>query len=524
MKKDRRRQSTILVIEDNQTLAKSLGEILESEGFHPVIRHTGTAGLDACRRHDAGVAVLDLRLPDMDGLEVLTRLKDQKPDIKVIINTAHADLESALGAINREAFAYTKKGETLEDLLHHVHRAFHAYYAGYSARLEAEINRRAAELRASEELHRITIENISDPVFITDDAGGFTFICANVWHILGFTADDIRAMGNIAKLTGEGLFRHEDLIREGEIRNIEAVMTDKSGQQRDFLISVKRVAIQGGTILYVCRDITEHKKALLALKIKEQQLHRAEKMEAVGNLAAGIAQDFNDMLGAIILNTELVMPAVAGAAHQKALEDVLTTSNRAAGLVKQFLIFSRRTAPVREPVRASALLKEALTLLRPTVPETVAFRYEERCDTDRILINPAEFHQIVINLFNNAVHAMGNEKGEIAVALTNETLAENAAEIHPETAPGTYVKLLVRDTGPGVPPEHIPRIFDPLFTTKRPGEGAGMGLAVIRGIVEDCGGAVAVSSAPGKGSAFAAYLPAHEPEATETEDRRWPAS
>ena len=232
-------------------------------------------------------------------------------------------------------------------------------------------------------------------------------------------------------------------------------------------------------------------------------------MEAVGTLAGGIAHDFNNILAAIIGYSEMALTdSPKFSASEGYLQQVLKAGLRAKDLVQQILAFSRmKIHQERIPTAIQPLIVEALKLLRASLPSTIEIRQNISDEDGMVLGDATEIHQVLINLCTNAAQAMEEKGGVLEISLSEETIDSNAPGTPEGLSSGQYIRLTVCDTGHGMDPGILDRIFDPYFTTKEVGRGSGLGLAVVHGIVKNHGGAVTVSSKPGEGTTFVVYLP-----------------
>ncbi len=249
----------------------------------------------------------------------------------------------------------------------------------------------------------------------------------------------------------------------------------------------------------------------------ETRLLHSQKMEALGTLAGGIAHDFNNILNIILGYTELAAEDLpADHPVHDHLHEISTAGQRASRLVKQILTFCRRDDETLRPVRLQPVIQEALEMIRATIPRTIEIEedIDPRCGS--VLADPTSIHQVMMNLCANAWHAMRAGGGTLSVSLDEVRLSASEAAYYINLEPGPHARIIVTDTGQGMDEEILKRIFDPYFTTKEPGEGTGLGLATVHGIVISHGGAITVESAPGMGSAFTILLPlcAAHPEET----------
>ncbi len=262
-------------------------------------------------------------------------------------------------------------------------------------------------------------------------------------------------------------------------------------------------------------DIADRERAAHERVKLEEKLRQAQKMEAIGTLAGGIAHDFNNILAGIIGFADLGMQEVNDpAASGQSFSEILRASQRARDLVRQILAFSRHREQERHPLHLDDTVQEALRLLRASLPPAVAIDVQITPNTPTVLANSTQIHQIATNLVTNAAHAIGEKTGTVGVRVGVFQVDEDFARTHPDLRPGRYVQLSVSDNGRGMSPETMGRIFEPFFTTKAPGEGTGLGLSVVHGLMKSFDGAVTVYSEPGAGTTFHLYFPAVEFGAT----------
>ena len=264
-------------------------------------------------------------------------------------------------------------------------------------------------------------------------------------------------------------------------------------------------------IFCMLRDLTEQKQTE-NFKIQfEKQLRNSQKMEAIGTLAAGIAHDFNNILGAILLNTELAMKYIPeDHENYQRLNEVIKSSHRAKLLVEQILTFSRQTNYEKKSIQLIPLIKETTKFFRASCPSSIDIRNKITTENDRIIGDPSQIHQLLMNLCNNARYAIKNNSGLIEINLAEKFIKDHDSSTYPELTPGYYLILTVKDNGSGIDEKIMDRIYEPFFTTKNVGEGTGLGLSVVHGIVKSLNGDIFVSSRPGKGTIVDVFIPGIE--------------
>ena len=301
----------------------------------------------------------------------------------------------------------------------------------------------------------------------------------------------------------------------GEVRPRSFEVTCKDGSRK--IIRLRLVTMETGDQLLIYEDITETQRL-------EEQLRQTQKMEAIGTLAGGIAHDFNNILASLIGYTELAIDYVDDKKELlEDLQEVRKAGNRAKDLVSQILAFSRQSEKELKPIKAEPIVKEALKLLRSSLPTTIEIRDNILSDA-LVMADPTQIHQVMMNLCTNASHAMQEKGGILEVALTDVYLDSSFTSRYPDIKTGNFLKLTVRDTGHGIAPDILDQIFNPFFTTKEKGEGTGLGLSVVHGIIKSAGGTITVYSEPEEGSEFNLYLPIIEREVKEEQGFEIPLS
>jgi PAS domain S-box-containing protein len=384
-----------------------------------------------------------------------------------------------------------------------------------TARDITDLRRTEEALRESEERYRLLVESASETVLLRRGDGIIVYANPAALELLHATKRE--------ELVGRNYldFVHPD-GREESVRRIRRSLAEGwvAPRREHRLVALDGQVIDvestGLALIYrgqrhllgVFHDITERKKGEKEKVALQEQLQHAQKMEAIGTLAGGIAHDFNNILTAILGYAELAsfnMPEDSDA--QNNIQQALKAARRAKDLVKQILAFSRQGQQERKPLDIRPIVKEGIKFLRASLPSTIEIRQSIEGELGVIEADPTQIHQVLMNLCTNASHAMRERGGILEVSLTKFDLLPGLSSPYPAMGPGPYLKLRVKDTGSGIPAEVLPKIFDPYFTTKEVGEGTGLGLAVVHGIIKSYKGGITVSSEPGKGTTFEIYIP-----------------
>ncbi|WP_163338197.1 PAS domain S-box protein [Desulfopila sp. IMCC35008] len=406
--------------------------------------------------------------------------------------------------------------EKSEDVVNGDGEVIHSY--GFTQDI-TELKAAEAALKENEERFRKAVTLSPLPLMIHSEDGEVIFINELWKELTGYTEQDIptiadwteKAYGERKEDNREYIANLYDLNR----RVYEGLynVTTKDGRTLTWdFCSAPLGKLTDGKRLVIskAKDVTEQLAGENERRNLEDRLRQAQKMEAIGTLAGGIAHDFNNILGAILGYSELVQEdCPAGSMMRNDIDQVVEASYRAKELVKQILAFSRQTETDVQALQPAIIIKEAIKMLRASLPATIDIQQVIDQDVGLVFADPTEIHQILTNLCTNAYHSMEKTGGTLSISLKNKEL--NSADLihEPHLQPGLFVEISVRDTGHGISRHVIDKIFDPFFTTKEVGKGTGMGLSIIHGIVKKSNGFVCCQSVPDEGTTFHVYLPVH---------------
>ncbi|MDQ5988046.1 MAG: Sensor histidine kinase RcsC [Syntrophus sp. SKADARSKE-3] len=372
-----------------------------------------------------------------------------------------------------------------------------------------ELKLKEDALIKSERRYSEILEEIEDGYYEVDLKGSVTFFNKVACKITGYEPDEMMGK-NYRDLTDKNnadkafTIFHKVYVSGQPANLYDWELIRKDGSRRLIESSVSIIKNDHGVKVgfqSIARDVTDRKKL-------QERLSQAQKMEAIGTLAAGIAHDFNNILGAIMGYTELYQDQVRDRPKiYSSMEHVLLAANRAKDLVQQILTFSRQAEHEMKPTKIVPIAKEVAKFIRASLPTTIEIQQSMKTDSDVVMADPTQIHQILMNLCTNAGHAMKDTGGVLQLFLESIFIDKEDLARYPGLSEGQYLDIMVGDNGLGIRPDHLERIFDPYFTTKKKGEGTGLGLAVVHGIVEDHGGLIKVYSEMGRGTIFHVYLP-----------------
>ena len=388
-----------------------------------------------------------------------------------------------------------------------------------------------AEGRNSDERFKKLVENLQEGIWEVDRHFEGSFVNSRMAGLLGYSVEEMAGRSFFDFIDEKSTPALESRLKGRKYKlnePLEVQFVKKDGARIHALLEYAPYIDESGGFsgaLTSIMDISERKKAEMEKLELEARLRQSAKLEAIGTLAGGIAHDFNNILSSIIGFTELSLFSIPQDHSLRGnLEEILKAGNRAADLVRQILMFGRRTRLEKMPIRTNSIVKEALKMLRSTLPATIAIKDNITSEPLAIVSEPSQIHQLVVNLCTNAAHAMFDDGGLLEITLDrvetdrvepDRSDSNDCNETKPENG---FLRLRVSDTGCGIPKEQLEKIFDPYYTANEQNNGSGLGLSVVHGIAASHGGRVDVESEPGKGSVFSVYLPL-----ARTKEKRAPA-
>lgn len=540
----------VLVVEDQPAQLHTLVGMIQDEGFDVSGCATAAEALELVRTTTFAAAVVDLRLPDMDGTQLLEKIQAIDGRVPVVINTAYGSFDSAKRAVNLGAFAYTEKAQDPKDLLKHVHAAIRWRLESYAKKLEAAVAAQTQELRRSNEELRIQImerKQAHDALRESEarlaeaqriaDLGSFerTLPNAEIWwsdalyRLFGvdpshFTPTAERFTELVAtddRAIFEQGFSH--LLATGTALDIQFRASKAGGTTHHFRAIAKATTDADGNIVGYCGTVQDITKTRNAEESREQltdQLRHAQKMEAVGTLATGVAHDFNNSLTAILGYAEVArMRLPSNSEADEALDGIVKASEQAGRVTRSLLTFSRKNVRERSPLDVNKLINETIEMLRHTLPAAIELTYDEPTSQAFWVEGDAsQLQQVLVNLALNARDAMLN-RGQIRI-----TLRPSRPSLRETETPDRrrqMLSLTVADTGSGMSEEVRRRVFEPFYTTKSRTHGTGLGMAIAHGIISDHGGEIEIESVEGEGTRINILLPLCNPPHSSVRDSSW---
>lgn len=554
------KESVILTIDDEQVIRESVSAYLEDHDYTVLLAEDGREGLRMVDNFEVDLVLVDLRMPELSGLAVLAELQKKQPDLPVIVISGTGEIDDVVKALRLGAWDYLLKPiSDLQMLLHAIGRVLEKKRLlqenrQYQINLEQLVNEKTRELsEINTRLKRVveSTKNLlgcgrleeSAELLLNEFAAHMDATGGSIYAVTTNGLQQLASLdgGHAAPLIPfplePGSVFHRVMEKDeplflDDIEKDSTIVASGGDKYRDNSLLVFPIsAIKGETVAILSLhskkrppfSVQDHDIGTIlasyagealqvanvsaALQNSEERLRQAHKMEAIGTLAGGISHDFNNILAAIIGYTDLSL------VHEKChddirrnLEQVKNAGNRAKDLVSQILAFSRTEEVVENPIDIAPIMKEAMKLLRATIPSSISIEADIPEELGKVFIDPTRIYQLLMNLCTNAAHAMQTGEGTLSVRFSPIAAYRLPGDAE-RSKSKDWLVLSVGDTGTGINKEDRARIFDPYFTTKEKGEGTGLGLAMVHAIVRSCGGTIKVESTPGQGSVFHLFFP-----------------
>ncbi|MGE5342615.1 MAG: response regulator [Candidatus Omnitrophota bacterium] len=524
---------SILIIEDEAAVRKSSRNFLEDYNYQILEAENGRIGLEIFEKEKPDLVLVDLRMPEINGMEVLARIRKQSPDTPIIIMSGTGVIRDVVEALRLGAWNYLLKPiEDLTVLRHAVEKALERARLIrenrlYQEHLEEEVKRRtfelektAQELRKSEEKYRSIYENLQDIYFETLPDGHVLEVSPSLESYFHFKPDRIigKKINDFYVYPAERERLLELLSQHGKVTDYEITLDTKFGEIIPCSITAHFQYDSNHQPLKICgtlRDIRERKQAEMEKGKLTEQLNQAQKIEALGSLTGGIAHDFNNLLTVINGHAEMALRKLEkNIPIDKDINAIWQAGKRAEKLTRQLLAFSRKQIYKPTVLELNEILSNMKSMLIRLIGEDIRMDLRYGSDLTDIKADPGQIEQVVMNLIVNARDAINENKGGREKRITIETqkvmVDKRVAMDHPGIREGNYVVLSVSDTGIGMTEEVKSKIFEPFFTTKEKGKGTGLGLSTVYGIARQNRAHVCVHSEPGQGARFEIFWPVAE--------------
>ncbi|QTA80801.1 Two component system response regulator/histidine kinase, PAS domain-containing [Desulfonema limicola] len=477
----------ILIVDDDELVRALFANALSLKGYGFDTAASGKEALEKIKKSSFNLVLLDIDLPDIKGTDLLVSIKQFYPDIIAIMITGSLSADKIVRSLNLGAFGYIQKPVNMDEL-----------YVMIKEGIEKQDLIKQIKL-ARDEWEK-TFDAIDDIIIITDkdqiitkiNRAGFKMFGSEFKELTGLHCDELMCEEkndcDYYKTMQEGSdFSpvHYELVNNKLGVHLQVTASPLLDDNVNF-----------SGLVFIARDITEQKKM-------EARLLHLNKIEAIGSLAGGIVHDFNNILSPIIGFAELLLNDLPpGSVTRDDANEILIAANRGKELVKQILLFSRQGEEKTVCMKIYPVVEETIKMVKAMLPANIKIRTDIENVSEFVMTDPSKIHQIIMNLCTNAFHAMQEKGGVLEVSMSKiENQEDKGLPLK------NHIRLMVKDNGYGIDKHTALHIFEPYFTTKAPGQGTGMGLPTIYGIVKAMGGEINFKSEPGKGSIFYVDLP-----------------
>lgn len=500
------RSSRVLVVEDEGLIAEEIKDRLERMGVNVVaMSATGEDAVQRAGELRPSIILMDIRLRgSMDGIEAASRISHLY-NIPIVYLTAHSDDATLARAKQTTPYGYLLKPFEERDLRIVLEMALHKHVT-------------EVELKQSRELYAETLSGLIEGVISADDRACVSFMNPAAERMTKWSAgeakghpiSEVLSIRNVATRVEMHGFMGRVLITGEPLILDEALLVSRDGSEIPVFESIAPLRNSSKSVtgaVLVLRDLTEKKRADAALKEASQRIQNMQKMDAIGRLAGGIAHDVGNMMMIVLGNGEIVLNKLCQNAgcHGK-LDAILRAANHSSTLTRQLLAFSRKQALSPKPLMLNEVVESMHQMLVSLLSKQIQIETRLSDAIPMVLADKGQLEQVVMNLSINARDAMPN--GGTLTFETSNLSIDKPDSSFPDLKPGQYVMLTVSDTGVGITDEAKAHLFEPYFTTKKAGEGTGMGLAAVFGIIMQLNGRIDAQSVLNKGATFRIFLPA----------------
>jgi two-component system, NtrC family, sensor kinase len=504
----------ILIIDDEPDIREIVGLSLSDAGYVIETAIDGVDGIERCREFDPHIVLTDIRMPRMDGIQVLSHLKKHHPHIEVIVATAFAEMGLAIQSLQLDASDFITKpidhGALIVALMRAKERVIsRKKLQDYTRFLEEGWTETTQELRATYTYQQKLIESSMDGILGCDAQERIITFNRCLERMLGYTPAEVRQQMTLGQLFESHQLTRirqtltaEELGGPNQLALIETRMRAKNGSLIPIQLSATMLMEQGRPEGLVCfiRDLRQIRRLEQQMSDQARILHQ-DKMMSLGRLAASVAHEINNPLSGVLNYVRLMLRITSGGTgkdqqekFQRYLNTIEKEVDRCARIVSSLLTFARTSPAIFGPVNIAELLERSIVLSRHRLElSNITLTTDITPDLPPVKGDANQLQQCLINLVFNAIDAMP-EGGKLELRAARENS-------------GRIVRLSVQDSGSGIAEEHRPHIFEPFFTTKQEGKGTGLGLSTSYGIIERHRGTIEVQSTPGQGATFTIRLP-----------------
>ncbi|MBU1342537.1 MAG: response regulator [Proteobacteria bacterium] len=517
-------KAKILIVDDEARICKSLATLLDEHGYDILTADSGMQALSLIEKNSFDIALLDHMLPDMLGHQLIGNIHQKNQDTVAIIMTGNASVDSAVAALRKGAYDYLRKPFEFAELLNTIQNALSQKY------LKIENKNIHRKLAISQSHYRYLVDNSPDIIYTLDHTGHFTFINNSIEKLTGLKTKDVIGF-HYSKIVGSNNTQKCKWIinerrtgsRTKRWNELQLLKFDSFGKPKKEILYAelqstgmyKRNDLPTETSYLgthgVIRDITEKKTSELKSNEIKAQLQRAEKMEAIGTLAGGVAHDLNNLLSSVVGYPELILMDMSQEdPFRDYILQIKNSGEKAAVIVKDLLTLARRGVKVSDAIDLDIVIGDCLTSaeyleLTSRYPD-IDFSIHLNSKQHRILGSYVHLSKCLMNLLSNAAEAMPHG-GKIAVS-TQACHMDLTHQNNLQIKAGLYIKLVVSDSGVGISPDDMKKIFDPFYTKKRMGRsGTGLGMTIVWTTIKDHNGHIDIHSTQGKGTTFTLYFP-----------------